>query len=87
MLKYILMTILLTGCVTKTEYIKKPPFKIPEKNLQLREYKNLNVMLIDDNVCYSSDDYLKTLYLLNDLKNYIQYQKTLVTEINEYYQK
>ncbi len=82
-----IMVLLLSGCsIIEPKIVKKPPFDIPPKNIQLREYKDIKPFFIEDNICYSKDDYLKTLYMLNDLKHYIQYQKELTQQIKHYYE-
>lgn len=78
----------LTGCHF---FAKKQmpiiPYQIQKKSLDLSAYKNINITANQDQICMSYDDYSKELELLNTLKNYIEYQDTVIVEIDHYYNK
>lgn len=85
----IIISITLTNCslIRENNVVKKPSFILPNKTINLNEYKQLSPFFVEDNICYSKDDYLKLLYLINDLKGYIEYQKALNSKIIKYYEE
>jgi len=53
--------------------------------LDLSAYKDMSITVVDNNMCYSYDDYTKSLELLNKLKDYIVYQQSVIQKIDGYY--
>lgn len=81
----LLFAISLGGCVAQSPITPVMPLQITNETLDLAEYKTLNIQSIDGNICYSYDDFSKSLELLNRLKDYIVYQQSIITKLDEYY--
>ena len=75
---------MISAC-SKTIYIKKPIYHSSTAPL-IRNY-DIKVGFKGDDVCISKEDYIKSLYMINDLKSYIEYQVKLIDEMNTYYTK
>lgn len=80
----LLFAICLGGCSTSPQ-APIIPLQIVNETLDLSEYKTLNIQAINGNVCYSYDDFSKSLELLNKLKDYIEYQQLLINKLDNYY--
>lgn len=82
-----IFSILMTSCSMfqqKTEPVI--PYQVQHKPLDLSYYKGIETSITPDGkICLSYDDYTKSIELLNVLKDYIQYQKTLINEMDKYY--
>lgn len=80
----ILCITLVCGC-TSNPTTPIIPLQIVHETLDLSEYKSLAIQPIGDNICYSYDDFSRTIELLNRLKDYIVYQQSIITKLDEYY--
>lgn len=77
MLKYILMCLLLTSCVTRTI---ETSFDLPDApELKMRDVK-WEVYLVDDNskICLSPQAYSNLSLNMQDLKVYMIYQNKII---------
>lgn len=77
MLKYILMCLLLTSCVTRT---LETSFDLPDApELKMRDVK-WEVYLVDDNskICLSPQAYSNLSLNMQDLKVYMIYQNKII---------
>ena len=77
MLKYILMCLLLTSCVTRT---LETSFDLPDApELKMRDVK-WEVYLVDDNskICLSPQAYSNLSLNMQDLKVYMIYQHKII---------
>ena len=86
MYKYFL-PFLLVGCTP--HYIQPiyEPISFEKKTLDLSSYKDIQVLQKNESICMSEDNYQLLMFLLIDLKNYIEYQKTIVNTLDEHQQK
>lgn len=82
--KIVVLCLSLIGCATN-----KPqpiiPYQIPLNPIDLSAYKNMMPVFIDDQLCYSEENFIKQIQLLNKLKDYTQYQQTIIREMDNYY--
>ncbi len=81
---FLAMVLCLSGCAT-TKVPNIIPLQISTTPLDLSAYKDMSITVVDNNMCYSYDDYTKPLELLNKLKDYIVYQQSVIQKIDGYY--
>jgi hypothetical protein len=80
----LLFAICLGGCSTSPQ-APIIPLQIVNETLDLSEYKTLTIESVNGNICYSYDDFSKSVELLNKLKDYIEYQHLLINKLDNYY--
>lgn len=81
----IMSVCLLSGCGFFTKPTPLVAFHYTLKPLDLSEYKNPELTVTNQSVCMPYGDYTSQIMLLNKLSNYIEYQRTIITDMNEYY--
>jgi len=75
----------LQGCGVFAKTPNKVYFHYTLKPLELNEYKNINIQLLNQQVCMPIEDYSNQILLLNKLSDYIEYQRTIIINMNDYY--
>lgn len=79
--------LLLSGCGLFTKPSPQIAFHYELKPLDLSAYKTIDITSANNQICMPSDDYNNQIMLLNKLSDYIQYQRTIITDMNNYYTK
>lgn len=87
MYKIILMCLLLVGC--HTQYVQPiyQPLTYEHKSLDLSPYKDIALKQNNNDICLTDDNYQLIVLLLTDLKNYIDYQQTVIKSLDAYQQE
>ena len=81
------VVLLLSGCGLFTKPSPQIAFHYELKPLDLSAYKTIDITSGNNQICMSTDDYTNQIMLLNKLSDYIQYQRTIITDMNNYYTK
>lgn len=86
MYKIFLIFLLLVGCTP--HYIQPiyEPLSYEKKILDLSTYKEIKFKQNNNDICLTSDNYQLLIFLLVDLKNYIEYQKIVIHSLDEHQQ-
>lgn len=81
------VVLLLSGCGFFAKPSPQIAFHYELKPIDLSAYKTNNIVVGNNQICMPTDDYTNQIKLLNTLANYIQYQRTVITDMNNYYTK
>lgn len=83
---FLLIFLFLVGC---TKYVQPTylPLTYEKRTLDLSKYKNIDVKSNNKEICMAEESYQSILFLLVDLKNYIEYQNLTIKSLDNYQQK
>lgn len=86
MYKYIFL-FLLTGCTPHYIQPTYEPISYEKKVLDLSAYKEITITHNNNtNICLTENNYQLLMFLLVDLKNYIEYQKIVINSLDNHQQ-
>jgi len=83
----IIPILLLSGCGFFAKPSAKVAFQYEIKPLDLSAYKSITITTNNQQVCMPYDDYNNQIMLFNKLSDYIEYQRTIITNMDNYYNK
>lgn len=81
----VLSLIILTGCSIFHKKQTIPEFQYTIKPLDLSEYKNITITVTTGSVCMPYDDYTGQIIMLKKLSDYINYQRVIIIDMDNYY--